>query len=131
MSALRQSLADYLSLRRSLGYQLERPEKLLGQFLDYLDERGASTITTDLALSWARLPHDASPLWWAHRLTVVRGFAGYLHVLDETHEVPPTDVLPWKSHRASPFSTPMPRSPRCCAQRPCCGFRCGWPPIEL
>jgi len=103
MSALRQSLADYLSLRRSLGYQLERPEKLLGQFLDYLDERGASTSTTDLALSWARLPHDASPLWWAHRLTVVRGFAGYLHVLDEVHEVPPTDVLPWKSHRANPF----------------------------
>jgi len=103
MSVLRQSLADYLSLRRSLGYQLERPEKLLGQFLDYLDERGASTITTDLALSWARLPHDASPLWWAHRLTVVRGFAGYLHVLDEVHEVPPTDVLPWKSHRANPF----------------------------
>jgi len=103
MSALRQSLADYLSLRRSLGYQLERPEKLLGQFLDYLDERGPSTITTDLALSWARLPHDASPLWWAHRLTVVRGFAGYLHVLDEVHEVPPTDVLPWKSHRANPF----------------------------
>jgi len=44
-----------------------------------------------------------SPLWWAHRLTVVRGFAGYLHVLDEVHEVPPTDVLPWKSHRANPF----------------------------
>jgi integrase/recombinase XerD len=103
MSSLRQALADYLSLRRSLGYQLQRPEKLLSQFIDYLDERGASTITTDLALSWARLPDDASPLWWAHRLTVVRGFAGYLHVLDETHEVPPTDVLPWKSHRANPF----------------------------
>jgi integrase len=103
MSSLRQALADYLSLRRSLGYQLQRPEKLLNQFLDYLDERGALTITTDLALSWARLPHDASPLWWAHRLTVVRGFAGYLHVLDEVHEVPPIDVLPWKSHRANPF----------------------------
>src|ERR1700737_2553572 len=44
-----------------------------------------------------------APLWWAHRLTVVRGFAGYLHVLDEAHEVPATDVLPWKSHRANPF----------------------------
>ncbi len=54
-------------------------------------------------MSWARLPDDASPLSWAHRLTVVRGFAGYLHVLDEVHEVPPTDVLPWKSHRANPF----------------------------
>lgn len=103
MNPLRDALADYLSLRRSLGYGLRRPEKLLNQFLDYLEECGASTITTDLAVAWARLPKDASPLWWAHRLTVVRGFAGYLHVLDEAHEVPATDVLPWKSHRANPF----------------------------
>ena len=60
-------------------------------------------ITVDLALAWARLPQDGSPLWWAHRLTVVRGFARYLHVLDEAHEVPATDVLPWKSHRANPY----------------------------
>jgi integrase/recombinase XerD len=103
MNPLRQALADYLSLRRSLGYGLQRPEKLLNQFLDYLDQRGASVITIDLALAWARLPQDASPLWWAHRLTVVRGFADYLHVLDEAHEVPATDVLPWKSHRANPY----------------------------
>jgi integrase/recombinase XerD len=103
MNPLRQALADYLSLRRSLGYGLQRPEKLLIQFLDYLEERGAAVITADLALAWARLPDDASPLWWAHRLTVVRGFAGYLHVLNEVHEVPSTDVLPWKSHRANPY----------------------------
>lgn len=103
MNPLRQALADYLSLRRSLGYALQRAEKLLNQFLDYLEESGASVITADLALAWARLPQDGSPLWWAHRLTVVRGFAGYLHVLDEAHEVPATDVLPWKSHRANPY----------------------------
>ncbi|MGO9522603.1 hypothetical protein [Mycobacterium sp.] len=103
MNPLREALADYLSLRRSLGYGLRRAEKLLNQFLDYLEERCALTITTDLAVAWARLPQDASPLWWAHRLTVVRGFAGYLHVLDEAHEVPATDVLPWKSHRANPY----------------------------
>jgi integrase len=103
MNPLRQALADYLGLRRSLGYALRRHEKLLNQFLDYLDERGASTITADLALAWARLPEDGSPLWWAHRLGVIRGFAAYLHVLDETQEVPPTDVLPWRSHRANPY----------------------------
>ena len=103
MNPLRHALADYLSLRRSLGYGLQRPEKLLNQFLDYLEQRRASTITTDLAVAWARLPQDGSPLWWAHRLTVVRGFASYLHVLDEAHEVPPTDVLPWKSPRANPY----------------------------
>jgi hypothetical protein len=29
MSPLRQSLADYLAMRRALGYQLDRQEKLL------------------------------------------------------------------------------------------------------
>ncbi len=32
MSPLRQALAGYLAVRRSLGYGLARPEKLLGQF---------------------------------------------------------------------------------------------------
>ena len=103
MNPLRQALADYLSLRRSLGYGLQRAEKLLNQFLDYLEARCASVITVDLALAWARLLQDGSPLWWAHRLTVVRGFARYLHVLDEAHEVPSADVLPWKSQRANPY----------------------------
>jgi hypothetical protein len=33
---LRQALADYLAIRRSLGYKLARPEKLLSQFITYL-----------------------------------------------------------------------------------------------
>ena len=47
MSAgLRQSAADYLAVRRALGYQLARPEKLLGQFISYLEQAGAATVTT-------------------------------------------------------------------------------------
>jgi len=42
---LRTELADYLALRRALGYRLARPAKLLVQFLDYLDQAGQSTIT--------------------------------------------------------------------------------------
>jgi integrase/recombinase XerD len=45
MSALRQALAEYLILRRALGYQLVRSEKLLNQFIDYLEASGDSTIT--------------------------------------------------------------------------------------
>jgi hypothetical protein len=44
---LRDQLADYLALRRALGYRLARPEKLLGQFLDYLELRGESRINHD------------------------------------------------------------------------------------
>ena len=85
---LRDQLADYLALRRALGYRLARPEKLLGQFLDHLERRGESTITVAAALDWARLPANGDSNWWAYRLSAVRGFATYLHALDPAHEVP-------------------------------------------
>jgi integrase len=97
------ALADYLAMRRALGYRLARPEKLLGQFLDYLDRAGAPTVTVELALSWARLPTGGDVSWWSQRLSVVRGFAAYLHTLDPAHEVPAADLLAWQPRRATPY----------------------------
>ena len=57
--ALRPALADYLMMRRALGYRLARPEKLLGQFLSYLEERGTDIVTVSAALDWAQLPVGA------------------------------------------------------------------------
>ena len=85
---LREALADYLAVRRALGYRLARPEKLLGQFLDYLEDAGAATVTAAAALAWARLPASGDSNWWAYRLSAVRGFATYLHTIDPAHEVP-------------------------------------------
>jgi integrase len=103
MSVLRQALNDYLILRRALGYKLIRSEKLLNQFLKYLESDGAATITVVRALSWARLPTGRSVSWWAHRLSVVRGFATYLHAFDPQTEIPPPDLLPSRSPRANPY----------------------------
>jgi hypothetical protein len=83
---LREELADYLALRRALGYLLDRPEKLPGQFLDYLEQAGEARITVTVALDWARLPTGGVSNWWAYRLSAVRGFATYLHGLDPAHE---------------------------------------------
>jgi site-specific recombinase XerD len=98
---LRDALAEYLRLRRALGYQLVRPEQLLNQFLTYLDHSATTTITVDQALSWAR-QSNGDPNWWAYRLSVVRGFATYLRTLDPTHEVPAADLLPRRVRRAHP-----------------------------
>jgi integrase len=100
---LRDALADYLALRRALGYRLARPEKLLGQFLDHLERAGEATITVAAALDWARLPANGCPNWWAYRLSAVRGFATYLHAVDPAHEVPGADLLPQRPLRASPY----------------------------
>ena len=53
MNALRQALIDYLAVRRVLGYKLARAEKLLAQFLTYLEDRGENHLTTETALAWA------------------------------------------------------------------------------
>lgn len=104
MSPLREALANYLQIRRALGYKLERAEKLLGQYLDHLEFLSVETVTIKNAIDWATLPPaGGNGHWWAFRLSVVRGFAKHLHALDDKHEVPPADVLPNRAHRAIPY----------------------------
>lgn len=61
MSALSGHVEDYLRLRRALGYKLERAGHLLPQLVGYLEAAGSATLTTELAISWARLlaPYSA------------------------------------------------------------------------
>jgi integrase len=104
MSALRSHLEDYLALRRSLGFRLERPGQLLTGFVRYLDQAGAAAITTGNALAWATAPGDADPSWWRVRLAAVRPFARYLAPLVPGTEIPPRGLLPGPvSRRAVPY----------------------------
>ncbi len=103
MSRLRGALADYLAVRRALGFKLARQEKLLGQFVDYLERAGQEVLGVEHALAWATLPGGRSRAWWADRLSVVRGFAVHLHALDPAHQVPPHGLLPSRPCRATPY----------------------------
>jgi integrase len=100
---LRGALADYLALRRALGYRLERPEKLLNQYLSRLEAAGQDVVTVQNALEWSQLPANGVSNWWGYRLSTVRGFATYLHALDPVHEVPPGELLPQRPQRATPY----------------------------
>ena len=104
MSSLREACDDYLALRRALGFKLERAEKLLAQYLAYVNTTGQDRVTVENALEWSRLPAaGASGSWWAFRLSVVRCFATYLHAVDPVHEVPPADALARRIRRAVPY----------------------------
>jgi integrase len=104
MSSLHQALEDYLTIRRALGFKLDRHGRLLPQFLAYRQDVGADTVTTEHALRWATLPSAADPRWWAERLSLVRGFARYLQTFDPAAELPPTDLLPAGGRRrATPY----------------------------
>jgi integrase len=103
MTGLRAALADYLRLRRALGYKLAADERLLRQFLGFLEANGAGVITTELAVRWATLPAGASPGWLRQRLSAVRLFAAFVASLDEATQIPPPGCLPGRAARAVPY----------------------------
>lgn len=103
MSRLRQVLADYLAVRRALGYKLARAAKLLDQYLAYVESRHEEHLRLETMLAWATLPTGADRYWAAYRLSIVRRFAVHVHAIDPTTEVPAADVLPWRHARATPY----------------------------
>ena len=103
MSALSQALADYLTMRRALGYKLELTERLLGQLITFVEGRGEEHLATETALTWATQPVGADVIWTSRRLAEVRLFARHLRFIDPAHQVPPADLLPVRTRRATPY----------------------------
>jgi integrase len=102
MTRFRDALADYLTIRRALGYKLREHEWALGSFVSFLEDAGASTITTELALRWA-CDTRGTEGWKAARLSMVRGFANYLRLIDPATQVPPTGLLLHRKRYAIPY----------------------------
>jgi integrase/recombinase XerD len=102
-AALREMVTDYLRVRRSLGYKLDAVERLLFAFIDYLHACGAQTVTIEHAVGFATAPVGASPRWQALRLSAIRGFTRWAHLLDATVQVPPARLLPARPTRAAPY----------------------------
>ena len=72
------------------GFQAPAPPRAAGELHRLPGGAGATTITTELALSWATLPgDDAHPAYLSNRLCAVRGFARHLQAFDPATEVPP------------------------------------------
>jgi integrase len=103
MSTLRVALERYLTIRRALGFKLERHGDLLAEFVGYCEQKQIDTITLDVAFDWATAPVDADPSWWGARLAVVRCFARWQSAFDPDTQIPPVDALPARSHRADPY----------------------------
>jgi site-specific recombinase XerD len=87
-----------------MGYQLERHDGLIGQFLDYLERRQEDRISVGHALAWACLPGGARPRWHTARLAAIRGFAAHVHAHHpEAAELIPAGLLPSRVDHAVPY----------------------------
>jgi hypothetical protein len=65
-------VADYLLIRRSLGFRLQFCARVLPQLGSYLEASGASVLTAEVAVSRAGLPEGVQPIVLAHRLGAAR-----------------------------------------------------------
>lgn len=98
-----EQVQEYLKFKRSCGYQLEAPGKELMIFARYSTRVGhKAPLTTDLVVSWAKLPQDADPCYWASRYDIVRRFAEYRFLFDPETEIPPKGLLGPSKKRLSP-----------------------------
>jgi len=96
-------LERYLSVRRSLGYDLRTDERVLRRFIRFAEQEGAAHIDTALFLRWdASLP-DVGTATRSARLSKVRLFAQWLNGIDPAHEAPPRGLLPDRSRRSRPY----------------------------
>jgi integrase/recombinase XerD len=103
MSTLAAHVEGYLGIRRALGHRLQVHDRLLGDFVAYLAQRGHGRVTVDAAIGWASAPPEASAAQVARRLSVVRGFATYLVAFDPTTEVPPAHLVAPGAGRRTPY----------------------------
>ena len=106
-SELRTAARDYLSIRRALGFKLRGQDRLLDDFIGFLDRCASPTIvvTSELAVAWATRAGTVGQVRAMQRLCVVRGFVRYLAAMDPAApvQVPPTDLLTCSRRRPTPY----------------------------
>jgi integrase len=103
MSALHESLTQYVAVRRALGSKFLEPAAALGQFIDLVEGSGSEFITIELSMRWATQSPLVQRATWSRRLTQVRGFAKWLSAVDPRTEVPPQRLLNVGHRRNRPY----------------------------
>jgi integrase len=85
-----QHLDSYLALRRALGFAMRPEERLLRDFVTYLDVRHDVASVAQVAVEWATATGGASH---ARRLSIVRGFLTMARATDPCIDVPARGLL--------------------------------------
>ena len=103
MSTLAKELDRYLSVRRSLGFDLSTSARVLRRFVAFAEARKARHVTTQLFLAWHAEFGEARQDTWHARLGMVRQFASWLTGIDPGNKVPPKALIPGRYRRSRPY----------------------------
>lgn len=100
MRSLRQTLANYLCLRRSLGFKMLNESTALPAFIAFAEKRKAPFITARVALDWAQQGREGPSKW---RFSMARGFAKYAAIFEARTEIPQLGLMRNKYPRPRPY----------------------------
>jgi integrase len=98
-------VADFLSERRRLGFELIGMGRSLREFARYVDARGSrKPLTVEIMAEWARRDkhHSKTPITWARRLKLLRPFTRYLQQFEPRTEVPDESIFGSVDQRLAP-----------------------------
>jgi integrase len=119
-SSLAPLVDRYLSLRRTLGYDLRTDESALRSFARFADREAPSrSITTALALQWVTQSKSTERSYLSHRLRAIRSFAQFCAAIDPRTQVPPKGLFHARGKRRQPhlYTTQQVRQIMRCARR--------------
>lgn len=100
---LRRALRQYIEIRRALGAKMREPAVTLDLFVDFLRQKGAAFITTELAVRWVLRREHVQPATRSGLLSMVRKFAAWLSAYDPRTEVPPHRIFAARHRRPKPY----------------------------
>ena len=103
MSRLCQELDRYLTIRRSLGYDLGTTARVLRRFIAFADSRRRRARQHRPFPALAGELRRRGPPDLGGALGMVRLFAQWLHGLDPAHEAPPRGLIPHRIRRSRPY----------------------------
>ena len=101
---LARQIEEYISYKRSLGFQIKIEAEELRRFAAYTRNIGYSgSLTSELAIQWATLK-DSYSLWYrARRLETIHTFAKYIIAFDPCAQIPQTGVFGKCHTRTAPY----------------------------
>lgn len=91
----------YISLRRALGYKLERAASHLASFAAFATDKGDSHVRAQTAVAWAQMA--PSPDTQYRRLRDLIRAAHFLRAEDLKHEIPPAHLFAASRARMVPY----------------------------
>jgi integrase/recombinase XerD len=100
---LRDRLERYVALRRAVGFPMRAEERLLRNFVTFVEHRGMDeAVRSRLAVEWACQGDHRGPTTQARRLSIVRGFLAHVRASVPQTEVPPVGLVA-DNRRPTPY----------------------------